>query len=143
MLDRRERLLRIAFLAGALTDALALVPMLSTDMARLLWGFEEFGAPYRFAMGYGATLMAAWTGLLLWAWRKPAERAFVAALTVFVIYGLVATEVVVVASGALSVWRMVPTWLLQATLLVLFATAYHYRGLERWLGPSRLQGSHL
>ncbi len=85
--------------------------------------------------------MAAWTVLLLCAWRRPIERAFVAALTVFVIYGLVATEVVVVLSGGLPAWRMAPTWVLQASLLTLFATAYHYPGLERWW-RSGLQGSH-
>jgi len=50
-------------------------------------------------MGYSATLMAGWTGLLLWAYRRPLKRPFVAALTVFVIYGLVATEIVAVVRG--------------------------------------------
>lgn len=131
MVDRRERLLRIAFLAGAVTDALALVPMLSPRMAHILWGFDDVGAPYRFAMGYGATLMAGWTGLLLWAHRRPLERAFVAALTVFVIYGLAATEAAAVVAGALPAWRMIPTWVLQAILLGLFATAYHYPAFVR------------
>lgn len=125
MTERRIQLLRLAFLAGAITDALALVPMLSPPMARLLWGFEHVDGPYRFAMGYGATLMAGWTGLLCWAYRRPAERAFVAALTVFVIYGLVATEIVAVVRGDLDVWHVVPTWVLQAMLLALFAGAYH------------------
>jgi hypothetical protein len=35
--DRRAQLLRTAFLVGAVTDALALVPMLWPPMARLLW----------------------------------------------------------------------------------------------------------
>ena len=131
--DRRAQMLRTAFLAGAVTDALALVPMLWPPMARLLWGFEADDGAYRFAMGYGASLMAAWTLLLLWAWRRPIERAFVAALTVFVIYGLVATEIAAVASGAMPVWRMAPTWALQAGLLGLFATAYHYPPLRRWV----------
>lgn len=122
----RARLLRMAFLAGAVTDALALVPMLSPPMAHVLWGFEEVGGPYRFAMGYAATLMAGWTALLLWAYRRPIERAFVAALTVFVIYGLVATEIAAVAAGHLSAWRMGPTWVVQALLLGLFAGAYHH-----------------
>ena len=130
--DRRAQMLRTAFLAGAVTDALALVPMLWPPMARLLWGFEADDGAYRFAMGYGASLMAAWTLLLLWAWRRPIERAFVAALTVFVIYGLVATEIAAVASGAMPAWRMAPTWVLQAGLLGLFATAYHYPALRRW-----------
>jgi len=129
MESRRASLLRIAFAAGAVTDALALVPMLFPPMARLLWGFDDASGAYRFAMGYGASLMAGWTGLLVWAYQRPVERAFVAALTVFVIYGLVATEVVAVACGALPVWRMAPTWVLQAALLALFASAYHYPAL--------------
>ena len=56
---------------------------------------------------------------------------FVAALTVLVIYGLVVTEVVAVASGHLAVWRIVPTWCLQALLLGLFAGAYHLPALQR------------
>ncbi|MBI1814993.1 MAG: hypothetical protein HYR72_08455 [Deltaproteobacteria bacterium] len=131
MNDRQAQLLRAAFLAGAVTDALAVIPMLFPPMARLLWGFEDFGGPYRFAMGYGASLMAAWTALLVWAYQRPVERAFVAALTVFVIYGLAATEIVAVMSGVLPAWRMIPTWALQAILLCLFASAYHYPLLRR------------
>lgn len=135
MPDRRAQLLRAAFLAGAVTDALAVIPMLSPAMARLLWGFEGLGGPYRFAMGYAASLMAAWTGLLLWAYQRPIERAFVAPLTVLVIYGLVATEIAAVVSGALPAWRMLPTWVLQAVLLGLFVTAYHYPALARRARP--------
>jgi hypothetical protein len=130
---REARLLRAAFLAGAITDAGALLPMLVRPLAGLLWGFEDVSASYRFAMGYGASLMLGWTALLLWAYRRPLERRFVAALTVLVLYGLVLTEAVAVASGALEVWRMLSTWCLQAGLLALFAGAYHYRGLQRWL----------
>jgi hypothetical protein len=125
IMERQERLLRTAFLLGAVTDALAVIPMLFPPMAGLLWGFEAHGGPYRFAMGYAAALMLGWTGLLLWAARRPLERAFVAPLTVFVIYGLAATEIVAVLAGDLNVWRVVPTWVLQAGLLALFATAYH------------------
>jgi hypothetical protein len=128
----QERLLRTAFVAGAVTDGLALVPMLVPAAARLLWGFDDPSGAYRFAMGYGASLMLGWTVLLLWASRRPLERRFVAALTVLVIYGLVATEVVAVLSGHLAAWRMVPTWCLQASLLGLFAGAYHLLALRRW-----------
>jgi hypothetical protein len=130
MEQRQERILRAAFLAGAITDALALIPMLFPSMARLLWGFDDLSGPYRFAMGYGASLMAAWTALLVWAYQRPLERRFVAALTVFVIYGLVITEILAVAAGDLSAIRMVPTWLLQAGLLALFAGGYHYSWLH-------------
>lgn len=126
MTAHQERLLRTAFLVGAITDALAVIPLLSPSMASLLWGFDATDGAYRFAMGYAASLMLGWTGFLLWASRRPGERAFAAPLTVFVVYGLVATEVAAVRSGAMPVWRVIPTWCLQAGLLGLFATAYHY-----------------
>lgn len=129
MTDKQARLLRLAFLLGALTDALALVPLMVPAMARLMWGFEGEGGAYRFATGYGAALMLGWTVLLAWAYRSPLERRFVAALTVLVIYGLVATEIAAVYSGAIAIVRMIPTWILQASLLTLFATAYHYPSL--------------
>ncbi len=133
MMERQAQVLRVAFLAGAITDALALIPMLFPPMARLLWGFDDVSGPYRFAMGYGASLMAAWTILLVWAYRRPLERRFVAALTVFIIYGLVATEVLAVFAGNISAARMIPTWLLQSGLLGLFAGGYHYPRLHHWL----------
>jgi hypothetical protein len=76
-------------------------------------------------MGYAASLMLAWTALLLWASRRPLERDFVAPLTVLVIDGLVATELVSLIVGDVERWRIVPTLILQAGLLWLFASAYH------------------
>lgn len=131
MADRQEQMLRTAFVVGAVTDALALVPMLFPSMARLLWGFDDPSGSYRFAMGYGASLMLGWTALLVWAARRPLERRFVAPLTVLVIYGLVVTEVAAVHAGTLSAARLAPTWVLQAVLLVLFAGAYHAPALRR------------
>lgn len=133
MQEREIQLLRWAFLAGAITDALALGPILFPEIASLLWGFTDVSGSYRFAMGYGASLMLGWTVLLVWAYRRPLQRRFVAALTVLVIYGLVVTEVAAVLSGVLPVWRMIPTWFLQALLLTLFASAYRYRSLRRWV----------
>jgi hypothetical protein len=136
MRHRQARLLRIAFLVGAITDALALVPMLVPPVARLLWGFDATSGPYRFAMGYGAALMLGWTLLLVWARARPLERRFVAVLTVVVIYGLAGAEVAAVVGGDIAAWRMAPTWCLQATLLALFASAYHYPALARVVGAA-------
>jgi hypothetical protein len=57
----------------------------------------------------------------------------VAALTVFVIYGLVVTEILAVLAGNVQFYRMLPTWTLQAVLLGLFAWAYHYPTVQRWV----------
>lgn len=122
----QERLLRTAFLVGALTDALALLPLLFPFATSLLWGWREPSRAYSFASGYAASLMLGWTILLLWAARRPLERRFVAPMTIIVIYGLVATEIFAVARGTLPAVRMAPTWCLQAGLLGLFAAAYHW-----------------
>lgn len=124
-LDARARRLRAAFLVGAVTDALALIPLLVPSMSLLMWGFADPTTPTRFAMGYAASLMLAWTALLLWASRRPLERAFVAPLTVLVIYGLVATELSAVVVGGVERWRMAPTLVLQAGLLWIFGSAWH------------------
>ena len=116
--------LRRVFLLGAVTDALALVPMLWPWAARVLWGFENPTGGYLFAMGYGASLMLGWTLLLLWAYVRPLERRFVAVLTLVVIAGLAATEIVIVLRGELAAWRMLGTWAIQALLAWLFFTAY-------------------
>lgn len=134
MLDDQERMLRTAFAAGAVTDALALVPMTIPAVAKLMWGFDDPSGAYRFAMGYGASLMLGWTALLVWAYQRPMERRVVAALTVLVIYGLVLTEVIAVLSGHLAAWRMIGTWCLQAVLLGLFAGAYHHATLRCLVG---------
>jgi hypothetical protein len=129
--NTQVRLLRIAFATGAVTDALAVLPMLFPALARILWGFTDQSGPYGFAMGYAASLMLGWTGLLAWAYRKPIERRFVAILTLFVICGLVVTELIAVLFGDMTVERMVPTWCLQAALLGLFGIGYCYPSLRR------------
>jgi hypothetical protein len=120
MNTRQESLLRAAFLAGAITDAFALLPMLFPPLATAVWGLHDVSGSYRFAMGYGASLMLGWTVLLLWAYQRPIERRFVAVLTILVICGLVLTELVAVHTGVLESWRMVPAGCLQAILLLLF-----------------------
>jgi len=131
MTNRQTQLLRAAFLTGAITDALAVIPMLSPAVAHLMMGFEDMNEPYRFAMGYAASLMTGWTALLLWAYQKPIERAFVAVLTILVIAGLAAIEIISVMYGMLPAARMIPTWILQSILLGLFAYAYFYPSLKR------------
>ena len=92
-MNNQIRWLKITFLAGIITDALALVPMLYQPMAKFMWGFDQFNGNYFFAMGYGASLMSGWTLLLIWAYKKPLERRFIAFLTTVVIIGLISPSV--------------------------------------------------
>jgi len=116
--------LKIAYLAGIITDALALVPMLYPPIAKLMWGFDKFNGEYLFAMGFGASLMLGWTLLLIWAYREPLERRFVAFLTILVIIGIVLTEILAIANGYIDLDKMMPTFVIQTVLIGLFSFGY-------------------
>ena len=123
-MNKQIRWLKIAYLAGIITDALALVPMLYPPMAKFMWGFDKFSGSYFFSIGYGASLMAGWTLLLIWAYKRPLERRFVAFLTILVIIGFIAPELFVVANDHIELNKMIPTWILQIILLGLFSFSY-------------------
>jgi hypothetical protein len=116
---RRPDLLQRVFVAAAVVDAAAVVPMVVPAASGLLWGFEP-EATTRFALAYGAALMAGWTGLLLWAARRPHERQAVAVLTMLAVVGLAGAEVYAAAIGAVTTARLAPTWALQAVLVAAF-----------------------
>ncbi len=84
---------------GAIVDALALIPMLIPRAAGIFWGFDSFTGIYYYAMGIGASLMLAWTILLLWAYRQPLERRFVALFTIIIIIGIIIAEIFAVGQG--------------------------------------------
>ena len=67
MFESKAKWLRIAFIVGAITDGVAVLPMVYPPLARILWGLDGMPASFWFAMYYGAALMLGWTGLLVWA----------------------------------------------------------------------------
>jgi len=107
-------LLRIAFLVGAVTDGLAVIPMLSRRIGAALFGGEPSRANQenRFAWGIGAALMAGWTLLLLWGAASPIARRDILLLTVFpVIAGIVLATAIAARRGLVSVLRLIPLWI--------------------------------
>lgn len=117
-------LLRLAFLLGAAADAAAIVPMVSNQSANALWGFAAFPDPYGFAMAMGASLMAGWTLLLIWAFFKPLERRMVAPMTVLVVIGLVVAEIIAIRNGVLPFGKAIVSLILQALIIVLYSFAF-------------------
>jgi hypothetical protein len=94
-----------------------------------MYGITGFnpGIEYRYAMGLGASLMLGWTFLLLWADRKPVERRGVLLLTVFpVLTGLALSGIYAVNSGMVDFSDILPLWILQSVLAILFITTYFY-----------------
>jgi hypothetical protein len=114
--------LRISYWAGALLDLLAGLTMLFPALFVLNNQLSSFypAADYRYAMGMGAPLMLAWSVLLLWADRKPLERKGVLPITLLVVFGEVANEIVAAVTGYISVTALVPTWIVQTLLTALF-----------------------
>ncbi len=126
-MNEKIRWLRISYWVGAVADGLSALAMIFPALGRGMFGLTDFapGPDYDFAMGLGAALMLGWTALLLWADRDPLARKDILLLTVFpVILGIVAAEVRVVASGFIAVGWMVPLWVMQGALIILFVFSY-------------------
>ena len=118
--------MRAACWLGAIADALWTLALVSPSLFGLLTGRPGFAPdlPYRLTMGIGASLMAGWTLLLIWASGNPVERRGVLLLTACpVITGLAVVAVVGIVSGEPSnVWILGKLVLLFGFML----TGYHF-----------------
>ena len=120
-------LLQIAFWLGAVTDGLAVIPMLSRRIGAALFGGDPSrdNLESRFAWGVGAALMAGWTLLLLWGAASPILRRDILLLTVFpVITGIVLATVMAARRGLVSVARMVPLWIHLGAVSLFYILVY-------------------
>jgi hypothetical protein len=118
--------LRVSFWIGAVFDLLDGLAMLFPGLLgvdKVLSIFSPTPAS-RFAFGMGAPVMLGWTVLLLWADRKPLERKDVLPITVLVVLGEVANEIVAARAGSIPTATLVPTWILQAAVGGLFIFSY-------------------
>jgi hypothetical protein len=124
---RARKLPRIACLIGGVVDGIMLIPMLSPRVGGAMFGIEGFapGPEYRYAMGVAASLMLGWTLLLLWsAGQPPRQQAGVLLLTAIVVLALMLAGGYAVQSGMVRLGRMVPTWLMQGSLEIVFLAAF-------------------
>lgn len=120
-------LLRISYWFGAITDGVMVIAMLFPSVGGAMLGIDNFnpGKEYRYAMMIGASLMLGWTVLLIWADRKPLERKGIILITAIpVVIGLVLAGIFAVSVGMVKVGSMIPTWILQTILLILFFYSY-------------------
>jgi len=105
------RIIKAVCWAGVLADALWTVALIFPGAFGLLTGRPEFQADldFRLVMGIGASLMAGWTFLLVWAARNPIERRGVMLLTFCpVIIGLfIVTIIGMVEGNGSSAWILV------------------------------------
>ena len=121
------KLLRVSYWAGAVFDALVLIPMLSPQVASAAFGIPNFnpGNDFGYAIYIAASLMLGWVLLLIWADRKPVERRGVLLLTVIpVLIGIMLSGAYAVTSGFIPLGNMLPMWTLQGMLVLLFGFSY-------------------
>jgi len=109
-----------AFIAGAIVDGLAVIPLLVPSFAQFSFGVENLEPMSLHALRLEANSLFCWTILLLWALRSPIERAFIAPLTLLAIFGLIAAEILAVMSAIVPLEKTISTWVIQAILLVLY-----------------------
>jgi hypothetical protein len=120
-------LLRISFFVGAITDGLAVIPMIFPSIGSTLFGgnSSRFSAEYRFAMGIGASLMAGWTLLLIWGSFEPVRRRDILILTLIpVVMGIVASTMIAVNKQVISRKRVTPLWIHLGLVSILFVASY-------------------
>jgi len=118
--------LRISFWTGALIDVTAALMMLFPALFVFMNQPTNFSADlaYRYAMGMGAPLMLGWTVLLLWADRKPIERKEILPITLLVVIGEIVVQVWGIVNGFVPFSALVPSFVMQAVLIVLFLLSY-------------------
>ena len=113
-------LIKVAYWLGIGADALWTAALLSPVFFRILTGQPDFNPDLqtRIIMGIGASLMAGWTVLLVWAVRKPIERRFIALLTAFpVAFGLFIVALISFLCGnVFSIWILIKTVILMIAM---------------------------
>jgi hypothetical protein len=120
--------LKLAFIIGAIIDGLAVIPMVIPWAAKIFWGFDGFTGIYYFAMGMGASLMLAWTVLLVWAYGKPLERRFIALFTIVILVCMVVMEITLVNLDYIGLKSVMGSLVMQPILLVLFGYGFGISG---------------
>jgi hypothetical protein len=116
--------LKLAYMLGSITDSVVFMMMIFPQFASAFWGIEGFTEQYYFAMGLGAPVMLGWSLLLLWAYKKPVERRTIAPLTILAIIGIAISSIIMVSRGLFTGTGMLPSFIVQAILLVLFSYGY-------------------
>jgi hypothetical protein len=126
-MNHKILLLRISFWIGAIIDALAAIQLLIPSFWASSYGLtiDTPSGALNLALVTAATLMLGWTGLLIWADRKPLERKGILLLTVFpVVFGLAANNVYAAATGLTPLLSVIPLLAMQCIISCFFLFSY-------------------
>ena len=128
-MNKSIRWLRISYWVGIIVDGLVTIAWINPGMIGLLDSDSGMGIATRIALGWGASLLLAWTFLLFWADRKPLERKGVLLLTCFpVISGLCLTNVFGFINDIIPPGSFIASSLLLLVIMALMLGSYLYAG---------------
>ena len=117
--------LRISYWAGAFLDGVSFIQMAFPRFsAKMMGAAVEVGVDFVFAMHLGASLMLAWTVLLIWADRKPLERADILLITLIIVGINIPVMINAVVDGLLPLSTIGPQIILCSLFFVLYAFMY-------------------
>lgn len=118
--------LRLSYWVGAVVDFAAAWMMLIPSLFAFMNQPVNFhpADEFRYAMGMGASLMFGWAALLIWADRKPLERKEILPITLLVVFGEALTQIWGVAVGFVPLSALVPTFIIQVVIALLFLFSY-------------------
>ncbi len=130
--NKRLFLIKAPYWVGIAADTLWTVALLWPRLFGVVTGRPGFAPDLdeRLVMGIGASLMAGWTFLLVWAVRAPIERRAVSLLTAFpVVTGLFLVSLVGFLHGSTSnIWLMAKTLVLFVAMVGSFVLAQQEAG---------------
>ena len=112
-------MLRASFWVGAIVDLLAALQLLVPGLWVSMGGFPaaEANGTLTYALIVAGSLMLGWTGLLVWANRKPLERKSILLLTVCpVLLGLALDNMAAILSGLKTAGSTIPLLLIQVVV---------------------------
>jgi len=125
--QNKIRLLRLSYWIGAIIDGFVAIQLLIPNFWASFNGITTYtpNETLNFALFIASALMWGWTGLLIWADRKPLERKGTLLLTTFpVVFGLAANNVYAAASGLITLQSGLPSLAIQCALTALFLFSY-------------------
>jgi uncharacterized membrane protein YfcA len=133
----RKLLIRIAYWWGAIGDALLAIEMFFSAFFGNKSPFTGFGLTipggiqYQYAMSLAATLVLAWTFLLIWADRKPIERKDMILLTLVPVIGIQISTMLAYHSNLISTEMLIGYTVQRIIFAVYYVICYYLALKER------------
>ena len=129
MKKRGLTLLRVSYITGAVLDFINFILFLFPSAFLSLFGRDNvfITSELKVMFNVSASLMFAWTVLLIWGFLKPFERKGLLLITVLpVMAGLIYTTVNSTVIGITTFDKILPLLINQTIIVVLFIVSYFY-----------------